>query len=491
MPDPHDPETRQAFHILGTLHRLTVRGCRAGSLRALRFLMLNDTIEMVPYARAFLFQRSRAGWQPVAASGTGAFDRDTELGASLRTVADHLPDPLSPQPLSSESLPEGVPPVLPTRADGMPSHIAWIPVLVYGEAAGALWLERNGEEWSGSEWSGSEIQVLTRLAEGYGAAWERFVPKRASSSAGGWRRWGRRIAVLAVLAYVLFLHPFRLRITAPCEVVPADPYGVAAPETGIVEAVHVRPGQWVEPGTVLFVYDSRIPQQERLIARQQVQVTEAELKKAEGRALRDNDALSDMAILRHRLAQDRIRLELAEQRMERLVVRAPVAGEVRIDRPEAWRGTPVQTGQRILEIADPGRTEVELWIDQDDHAGLRPGTPMSVFLHAAPEVRLTGQVAYIAPLVSISPAQTPAFRAVGVWVGADGAEGTDGADESNGITGSIGISESSETSEPGGRSPAGVTMGLKGTAVLSGPETSVAYWLVRRPWISLRRYFGI
>lgn len=462
MPDAQGQEARHALQILGSIQGLTVRACRTDSLRALQFLLLNDTIDVLPYARAFLFHQVRGTWQPVAASGTTTFGRDTELAASLRAAAGRLPDPSTAQALPGDPLPERDGGSSNPSDYATPSHVAWIPIPVHGIPGAALWLERVGDAWGASE-----IHVLTRLAEGYGAAWERFVPKGTPSPATAWRRWGVRTLVLAAVAYVLFLHPFQLRITAPCEVVPSDPYLVAAPETGIVETVHVRPGEWVEPGTVLFEYDSRISHQEWLIARQQVQVTEAELKKAEGRALRDNEALSDMAILRHRLAQDRIRLGLAEQRMERLVVRAPVAGEIRIERPEAWRGTPVSTGQRILEIADPARTEVELWIDQDDHADLRPGTQISVFLHAAPEVRLRGEVKYIAPVVGIGPGESPAFRAVGVWVDAEGGEGTDG------------------------HATPRVAMGLRGTAVLSGPETSVAYWLVRRPWISLRRYFGI
>jgi hypothetical protein len=38
--------------------------------------------------------------------------------------------------------------------------------------------------------------------------------------------------------------------------------------------------------------------------------------------------------------------------------------------------------------------------------------------------------------------------------------------------------------------PEGVKLGLKGTAILYGDKVSVIYWVLRKPWMFIRRSIG-
>jgi hypothetical protein len=110
----------------------------------------------------------------------------------------------------------------------------------------------------------------------------------------------------------------------------------------------------------------------------------------------------------------------------------------------------------VVTLIDPQQTAVRIWLAHDDNVDLNPQLPVDVFLYATPHRSQQADVVYEAPTTAPSPAGVPSFLVEADWRGPD----------------------------------APPRPGLKGTAVLYGPKTTIAYWLARKPWSALRKAFG-
>jgi multidrug resistance efflux pump len=250
----------------------------------------------------------------------------------------------------------------------------------------------------------------------------------------------------------------RLRVVAPCQVVAKEPAVVAAPLQGVIDRIVVEPGRRVEPGDLLFRYDRRVADKELTIVRQQLAIRQAQLTQARMGAFHDPAVRAGLPSLEARVAQDRVRLQLAESQAEQLDVRARRAGLVRIEEPHAWRGRAVDVGERVLMIVDPDRTMARIWVPEGDMIRFDRDEPVRVVLNVRPGDALLARITYASSHAQPSPKGVHGFV-----VEADWAEGAPS-----------------------------VRLGLEGTAVLYGSqEVCLAYWLLRKPLAAVRRWFGV
>jgi multidrug resistance efflux pump len=434
---------------MGTLYRLALHAWRAPDRKALIFRMLNDTIHLVAYERASLWDLTRGRPRLLGVSGQTRLDPHTPLARAMTRLATELPKQEKPQVLRPGLFPAHEADWREVAGDGR--RILWMPILDGERPVAALWLERP----AGEHWREEEVSLLAYLMEGYAAAVLRHRPRL------DWFRTGRRrrtlVAALAVvLLYTVFLHPFRMRVIAPCRVVAEDPVLVTAPLEGVVEALAVRPGERVAAGEVLLRYDPRVPERELAVAEQQVAVIRAQLERATVLQLGREERENEIRVLEDRLKQEEARLALARHVVERLVVRSPAAGVVQVENPSEWRGRPVSVGEPVLTVAAPDATRLRIWIAEADRLDGLAAQPVTVVLDVAPRASYRAGIAFIANAVSYDPNGLPVFVAEAEWLGAD---------------------------EP----PA---LGLRGTAVLRGERASLAAWLFRKPWAAVRRRLG-
>ncbi|MCC8166173.1 MAG: HlyD family secretion protein [Planctomycetes bacterium] len=309
------------------------------------------------------------------------------------------------------------------------------------------------ERWGEGAFSPDEGDALERLAAGYAVVRPGGGPVRRGR-VGSWL-W--RLVALAAVVAVLALVRLPLRVVAECEVAPREPRIVPAPMDGVVEDVLVAPGAWVEAGTVLAEYDTRLMEEELNISRRQVEVVEAQLASAMARGFTEARSRGDIALLEARLAQERARLQAMEIRYARKRIVAPVSGMVQLDDARAWRGRPVATGQAILWLVQPDDTRIDLWLPQDDRIDIAVDKPVGVHLYALGGEPRLARLRYVSPFAGPGPDGIHAFPAEADWL-----------DES--------------FSPP---------LGLRGTAFLYGDEVSLGYWLLRRPLAWTRRWLGV
>jgi len=444
----------QAIHILKSQLELTIKSFSIENHQELIFHILNETVRLLPYKRTSIWDIS--GGKPVllGISGQTEINKMAPLSVLWGNLIEKIPDPGKGSALSRESFPDNQED-WQACASADNYSAAWIPLIVKGELTAGLWFER----WEESPFTKLDIDILEVIARSYSTVWQRkksfwieWKNKAKELSHNRKSRW-----VAAFILYIVLLHPFRLRVVAPCEVIPNKPEVVCAPVDGVIKEIAVKPGQEVKKGDLLVLLDDKIAKEHLEVVRQQVKITEAKLERAQIEAFSSDKEKATLQTLKHRLAQEKIRLNLAESQLKRMAVYAGQDGVAMIDRVQEWKGHGLRMGDNVMLIVNKGRSLVRAWIPEADNIEFAEDVSLQIFLDASPFSTLNADISYISHHTELDSQGISSFIVEADWT-----------------------------------NPAvKVKPGLKGRAILYGGRTNLFYILIRKPWTGIRRFFGI
>ncbi|MBD9414794.1 HlyD family efflux transporter periplasmic adaptor subunit [Pseudomonas sp. PDM16] len=326
------------------------------------------------------------------------------------------------------------------------ASVYWLPLLDRQQKPfGGLWIARE------QPWSEAEQALLAQLGDSYSHAWLALQPRKP------WRlRWPRK-KVLAVAAAVslLLLAPIRQSVLAPAEVVPRNGQVVTAPLDGVIAEFMVKPNQSVSKGEVLLRFDATSIKAQADVAERSLNVAEAELKTNTQRAFSDAESSSRIDLLAARVEQKRAERDYASQLLARTEVRAERDGIAVFADAQRWTGKPVQTGERLMEIADPRQAELRIELAVGDALDFKQGAEVALFLDSDPLNRHTARL------------QRSAYEAQQT------------------ASGQLAYRLDAEFEEAPPR------IGLRGTAKIFGERGPLALYLLRRPLAALRQTVGL
>ena len=370
----------EAFESLATLQRLSLQAGLSENLRQLTFRMLNHTVACCRYDRAVLWSFAGDRARLLGVSGNVAVNRRGPLADEWRRLVATLTDrdvPPSSAPNTSASR--------PSPGTSSPAHTRPVSYLAADPRRRAHRRRTLAGALGRKPVSESDLSRLESLALGYGVAWRSVAPgPRALRGITSSRKWLIAVTLGVVLAMALCFIKVPLRIVAPCEVVPRDPVSVAAPLQGVIDEVLVLPGSSVRAGDLLAAYDKRVALEELNVARQQVQIIEADLQRVRVLAFTDAGERAEITLLENRLEQEKTRLRVAQHRVDQLDIRAPVAGTLMFADPHEWRGRPVQVGESLMMIVDPARTKLRVWLPEHDNICFDRNHAVTVILDSDP-----------------------------------------------------------------------------------------------------------
>ena len=298
--------------------------------------------------------------------------------------------------------------------------------------------------------------LLERLGKTYEHAWAALKP-----SAGIMRNlFSRRAAFLVVCILILIgCIPVRLTVLAPVEVVAQDANVVAAPINGVIDEIIVSPNSRVNRGDLLFKYNPIDLENRYEIALRNMEVAKARFQRATQSAYSRGDGLRELTVTKAEYEVALAEQEFAKAQKARMEVYAPSSGVVLFSGEEDWVGKPVVIGERIMRLADPGKTEFKISVAASDSVILDDNFDVRVFLNADPLNPVSADVtrkSYTAERDSNEHYSYPVL-----------------AD----------ISENTTSNQ--------MRIGLRGTAQLSGRKVALAFNLFRKPLSAIRQYLGI
>jgi len=325
-------------------------------------------------------------------------------------------------------------------------QVFWLPLVDHqGQVFGGLWLARD------LPWTPAEQVLLSQLGDTYSHAWLALQPRKP------WRlRWTRKrqVALLALLLLGLLV-PVRQSVLAPAEVVPLGGQVVAAPLDGVIAEFLVKPNQTVKNGDLLLRFESTSLKAQADVAQRALGVAEAELKANSQRSFADAESSSKIDLLAARVEQKRAERNYALELLKRSEVRAERDGIAVFADAERWLGKPVQTGERLMEIADPNQAELRIELAVGDAIALEPGAQVALFLDSDPLQRHLAWLERSAYEAQPTAAGQLAYR----------------------------LDARFDATAP--------RIGLRGTAKIFGDRAPLALYLLRRPLAGLRQSVGL
>ena len=440
---------------LATLLHLEQRALGAVTPADLGFIAVNETLSLVPFRQAAFFTGSPGNRLAfTTASGLVSVAEDSPFAVWLGRFAASLATASEPVAACQRL---DISQAKPAFADGWQE---WLPEYLVTAQLVSPALKQVGLLLYARDtpWADDELALLDRVHLTYGYCLDALGKSSGSLRGAAGNFWRRgKLKWMALAAALAMFIPVRLSALAPAEVIALNSIAVAAPQDGVISAFHVSANSPVRVGDKLFSLDDSALTSRREVARRAVAIAKADLLVAQQRAFDDAKSKGELAAAAGRVREKESELALVEGTLDRVVVKAERDGLAIYSDPNDWLGRPVQTGERVMQLADPKDAGVLIWLPVHDALNLEPGAPIRLFLSTTPLEPLAAKLVQTSYQASMSPDGVSAYRLRGVF------------DEDSGKA----------------------RIGLRGTARVSGEWATLGYYLFRRPLSALREWTGL
>jgi multidrug resistance efflux pump len=265
-----------------------------------------------------------------------------------------------------------------------------------------------------------------------------------------------RWLIAGALLGCLFI-PVRLSVLAPAEVIALNAVAVAAPQDGVVGSFAVTPNARVKAGDLLFSLDDSSLLNRLAVSRKALEIAQADAHVAQQRAFDDFKSKADVAVALGRVQEKEAELAAVETQAQRVEVRADKDGIAIFSDTNDWIGRPVMTGERVMQLAQPEDSGIQVWLAVADAINLELEAPMRLFLHTDPLSPRSGRLIEASYQATLSPESVASYKLRARF-------------------------------EEGTELP---RIGLRGTARISGEWVLLGYYLFRRPLAHLREWSGL
>jgi multidrug resistance efflux pump len=329
----------------------------------------------------------------------------------------------------------------------------------YLQALGVVLRNRAGEilalivHTRNYPWVDRDNMVARHIGDCAAHAWAALEPRhrRIAPRLGTWL-WLALAAALLALGLIQVPNS----VLAPARVSATDPFVVTAPMDGVIEDILVAPNSRVAIGDPIIRYVETTLRNKLALAESEVAVAESKLKRAAQGAFVSPEARRELATAEAELKLKRAELTFAKEVLSRTRIDAQRAGIVVYADRRDWIGRPVVTGERILDIADPSRVEIAIDLPVEDAIEIPQGARIRLFLDGDPLNPIAGEVVRVSHEPKLIENRFMAYAVVGALKGL-----------------------------------ALPRLGLRGVAQISGEQTTLFYFMFRKPIRAARQWIGV
>ena len=186
-------------------------------------------------------------------------------------------------------------------------------------------------------------------------------------------------------------------------------------------------------------------------------VAQADFLRETQKSFSDGNSKGELSSFKAKFEEKVAEAQYTRDLFERIRITAPEDGIVVFSDPNDWIGKPVQTGERIVQIADPQHVQIAINLPVEDALNLEAGAKVKLYLNVSPLDTVEGE------LTQSSYEPVPVAEGfVAYRLKADIATGE-----------------------------LPPRIGLKGTAKIYGAWAPFVYHVFRKPLAATRRYLGI
>jgi len=446
----------QEKNIGGDLLELQRKLQACKSLRELNFVAVNDSFSVIQYDQAVIWHYDVRGRISVGAvSGLAEVASDTPyvqwLAKAIEFILLNRQNEVAAFPF--DALPESL------QEDGK----EWVHEHILhgalrspeGKVLGGLFLNRH------TPFSEHEQAVAAWMASSLGfAAWAwRQNSQKIEHVTRAFEKQSVRylVAGACVAAALLTFVPIRLTALVPAEITPSKPFPITAPIDGVIRKIVIQPNQVVKADEAVAELDDTSIRNRLAVATKAFETASTDYQRAVNKSFNDEQSKGELLVLGSKVQEKSAEVAYLSELLEKLRISTPQGGIAIFSDAEDLRGRPVQTGERIMVVADPSLVGVTVYLPPDDAVELEVGGDVTVYLNIAPLSPLHAKIVQSSYEAMVQPDNSIAYI----------------------IKAAL---------EQGSGLP---RIGNKGTAKVYGKSVSLGYYLFRKPILFLRRSFGI
>jgi multidrug resistance efflux pump len=414
-------------------------------------LIANETRKLARAQQIFVSSAKPGGMVVAAVSGVPTVDRTSPLIQWIERISGQLSADDAVAAVREFNLRAYAEKRDPTANSYPLPEALWAPFRRRnGSIFGGMLLTREGP------WTERDEVVVQRLAATFAHSWESLT----NASPLLWRfNAGRHAALLsAILAAILMIFPVSMTTLAPAEVAPFRPHIVSAPIDGVIDSIPAEPNSHVKKGQVLLRFADTTLRNRLEVAEREVMVSDARLKTTTQIAFSDVRGKHDLAVARAELALKTAERDYARDLLSKTVIAADHDGFVIFGDKNEMVGRPVAVGERLMELANPANIEFKIDVPVADAIILGGGARVKVFLDSDPLHSLEGHVVRSDYVARINDGTQLSYRVIAAM-----------------NPNSLGVPR----------------LGARGTAQIYGNRVPLVFYLLRRPFSTLRQWTGL
>lgn len=446
MSNDIDPRLRS----LSVLVHLEQAARHAESQRELAFLFVNDSRQLLEYRQSVFWRWNDFGRiQVELASHVSEVDKHSAAVLALQQVAQWTLEKGNGKPLAFTA--GDLPPGLASEwGEVMAPYGLAIPLRAPGTVGEVGGLVLAAER----PWNEGHVALAEHLADAYAHAWHALDDsRRRQQVVSHVRRHWRRYALAAV---VVLLLPLRQYVLVPAEVVARAPFVVSSPMAGVVKDVSVQPNHAVSAGDELFRLDDSELANRVVVTQKAFEIAQAEYLKNSQQAFSCDSCRARLPELAAAMEKQRAEVEWVSDQLARSRIVSPAAGVAVFTDSNDWRGRPVSVGERVMLVANPHDTRLQLTMPVGDAIAVETGTDVVFYSNVSPLDSYDARIVSTGYEAQPQPDQVLAYRLV---------------------------ADFDEKELP--------RLGMRGTAKVYGARAPLVYYLLRRPVAWLRQALGI
>ncbi|MGF6147254.1 Acetyl/propionyl-CoA carboxylase, alpha subunit [Kingella potus] len=227
-----------------------------------------------------------------------------------------------------------------------------------------------------SMWRQGERPLWAHFQATFADMWSKLV-------GSGHLLWKAGVTAVTVCLAVVLLVPVDDVVTANLYVEGGSRWVLVAPQNGYLAEILVRPGDKVAAGQVLARLEDKDLKLEE--AELLSEIAQAESRFREAMAAGD---AAESGIAANQKQQARVKLDLVRTKLDRVLIRAPMAGSVVSGDWVQQIGAPVEEGKELFQVADTAESKAVLHIPDKDMDEIFIGQTGSLKLASLPEQQI-------------------------------------------------------------------------------------------------------
>jgi len=434
-----------------TFIQINMRALDAQKPADLQFIICNETNQLVPYTQATFFEVIKQQTIVLRTlSGLVDVEQNAPFSIWLTQLSQEIDKSTEYQIINLSDVPTAL---KQDWQEWLPESTLWIPLRDHCDAI--IGLTMFGKD---TLWTEIEAKQLGLLHKTYAHALDALQHQKKSffSKLADLIKLNNAL-IFTLILFVLMFIPVRLSTLAPAEVIALDALSISAPQDGVIQSIVVSPNQAVKQGDLLFTLDNTVVRNRYNVAAKALAAAKANALVANQRAFNDPKDKAALASAMGIVHEKEAELAAVQSLMARIEIRAAHDGLAIFTDQNDWIGRPVQTGERVMQLADPKDTGLLVWLPVKDALNLEKGAPIKLFLHTDPLHPIAATLIQTSYQSSLSPDDVASYRLKGLF------------DEKSQLP----------------------RIGLGGTARIAGDKSFLGYYLFRRPIAALREWTGL